>query len=55
MIVATIDQYCSCGESLEDTRKKLEYDLYYIRRHSLLLDAKIVLKTIYIMLFRKGR
>lgn len=43
------------GESLEDTRKKLEYDLYYIRRHSLLLDAKIILKTIYIMLFGKGR
>jgi exopolysaccharide biosynthesis polyprenyl glycosylphosphotransferase len=43
------------GASTEDTLRKLEYDLYYIRHFSFLLDAAIVLKTIHIMLFGKGR
>ncbi len=43
------------GANMEDTLRKLEYDLYYIRHFSFLLDAKIVLKTIHIMLFGKGR
>lgn len=43
------------GASLEDTLRKLEYDLYYIRHFSFLVDAAIVLKTIHIMLFGKGR
>jgi lipopolysaccharide/colanic/teichoic acid biosynthesis glycosyltransferase len=43
------------GANLEDTLRKLEYDLYYIRHFSFLLDATIVLKTIHIMLFGKGR
>jgi exopolysaccharide biosynthesis polyprenyl glycosylphosphotransferase len=43
------------GENLEDTLRKLEYDLYYIRYFSFVLDASIVLKTIHIMLFGKGR
>ena len=43
------------GASLEDTIRKLEYDLYYIRHFSFMLDASIVLKTIHIMLFGKGR
>lgn len=43
------------GANLEDTLRKLEYDLYYIRHFSFLVDAAIVLKTIHIMLFGKGR
>ena len=43
------------GANLEDTRRKLEYDLYYIRHYSLLLDASIVLKTVHVMLFGKGQ
>jgi exopolysaccharide biosynthesis polyprenyl glycosylphosphotransferase len=43
------------GASLEDTVRKLEYDLYYIRHFSFVLDAAIVLKTIHVMLFGKGR
>ena len=43
------------GANLEDTMRKLEYDLYYIRHFSFMLDATIVLKTIHIMLFGKGR
>ena len=43
------------GANLEDTRRKLEFDLYYIRHFSFLLDASIVLKTVHVMLFGKGR
>lgn len=43
------------GANMEDTVRKLEYDLYYIRHFSFILDATIVLKTIHIMLFGKGR
>jgi exopolysaccharide biosynthesis polyprenyl glycosylphosphotransferase len=43
------------GSTLENTRSKLEYDLYYIRHFSFALDASIVLKTLHIMLFGKGR
>ncbi len=43
------------GASIDDTIRKLEYDLYYIRHFSFRLDATIVLKTIHVMLFGKGR
>lgn len=43
------------GANLDDTLRKLEYDLYYIRHFSFTLDASIVLKTIHVMLFGKGR
>jgi len=40
--------------SLEDNLKKLQYDLFYIKHRSLLLDAAIGLKTIGIILRRQG-
>lgn len=43
------------GANIDDTLRKLEYDLYYIRHFSFRLDASIMLKTIHIMLFGKGR
>jgi len=43
------------GANLQDTLRKLEYDLYYIRHFSFRLDAAIILKTIHIMLFGRGR
>jgi len=43
------------GSGVHDTLRKLEYDLYYIRNCSLMLDASIVLKTIHVMLLQKGR
>jgi len=42
------------GLGVQDTLRKLEYDLYYIRNFSFMLDASIVLKTIHVMLLRKG-
>ena len=43
------------GSGVQDTLRKLEYDLYYIRNFSFTLDASIVLKTIHVMLLKKGR
>jgi exopolysaccharide biosynthesis polyprenyl glycosylphosphotransferase len=43
------------GDGIQDTLRKLEYDLYYIRNFSFQLDASIVLKTIHVMLMQKGR
>jgi len=43
------------GANLQDTLRKLEYDLYYIRHFSFRIDAAIILKTIHIMLFGRGR
>ena len=42
------------GDSVEDALHKLEYDLYYIKNMSLLLDLKIMLKTIGVVLFGEG-
>jgi lipopolysaccharide/colanic/teichoic acid biosynthesis glycosyltransferase len=43
------------GAGVEDTLRKLEYDLYYIRSFSFMLDASIVLKTFHVMILQKGR
>jgi exopolysaccharide biosynthesis polyprenyl glycosylphosphotransferase len=43
------------GASVEDSREKLQYDLYYIKNYSLLMDIAIVLKTLRVVLFGKGR
>jgi lipopolysaccharide/colanic/teichoic acid biosynthesis glycosyltransferase len=42
------------GGSLEDSVRKLEYDLYYVRHRSLLLDAVILLQTVGVVLLRRG-
>ncbi len=43
------------GANVEDAQQKLQFELYYIKNYSLLLDAAIVLKTIRVVLFGKGR
>jgi exopolysaccharide biosynthesis polyprenyl glycosylphosphotransferase len=40
--------------SYEDTLKKLQYDLFYIKNRSIYLDLTIILKTIYTVLSRSG-
>ncbi len=42
------------GASVEDARRKLAYDLYYVRRRSLFLDLLILLATIRVVLFQEG-
>ena len=43
------------GESLEDAKRKLEYDLYYLKHQDLVLDVLIVMKTAKAVLFGKGK
>ena len=43
------------GSSEEDAQRKLEYDLYYIKNHSVGLDLAIVLKTILVVIKGLGR
>jgi exopolysaccharide biosynthesis polyprenyl glycosylphosphotransferase len=43
------------GNSVEDARLKLEYDLYYIMHRSLYLDLLIAFQTIPVVLGLKGR
>jgi sugar transferase (PEP-CTERM system associated) len=48
-------QVCfSYGASLEDSVEKLQYDLYYVKNHSLFLDLMILFKTVQIVLWGKG-
>ena len=42
------------GASTRDARAKLEYDLYYVRHHSLAFDLMVLLQTVEIVLFRIG-
>ena len=44
----------SYGNSFQDSRVKLEYDLYYVRRRSFYLDTLILLKTMGSVLTFKG-
>jgi len=43
------------GASEEDSQEKLKYDLYYIKHRSFLLDLNILLRTVEVILFGKGR
>jgi len=42
------------GNTVEDALIKLQYDLYYIKHRSLLLDILIILRTIKVMLMLRG-
>jgi exopolysaccharide biosynthesis polyprenyl glycosylphosphotransferase len=43
------------ASSLEETKVKLQYDLYYIKNQSIFLDLEIILKTFYHIVTGKGR
>ncbi|MDP4536384.1 TIGR03013 family PEP-CTERM/XrtA system glycosyltransferase [Alkalimonas collagenimarina] len=43
------------GATTEDSMEKLKFDLYYIKHRSLLLDLVILIRTVEIVLFGKGR
>ncbi len=43
------------GASVEDAKEKLQYDLFYIKNQSLLLDSIILLKTLKIVISASGR
>ena len=42
------------GASVEDAVEKLQYDLYYVKNHSLFLDLMILFQTGQVVLLGKG-
>ncbi|MBN9124204.1 MAG: exopolysaccharide biosynthesis polyprenyl glycosylphosphotransferase [Nitrosospira sp. 56-18] len=42
------------GSSVEDAVEKLQYDLYYVKNHSLFLDVIILLDTVEVVVLGKG-
>ncbi len=42
------------GASIEDARGKLEYDLYYSKNHSIVMDFLIMIQTVEVVLLGKG-
>ena len=42
------------GASIEDSRKKLEYDLYYAKNYTPFLDLLILLQTVRVILWPEG-
>jgi len=44
-------QYDTC---LTDVQRKVQFDLEYLRRRSIAKDIKIMVKTVPVVLFRKG-
>jgi lipopolysaccharide/colanic/teichoic acid biosynthesis glycosyltransferase len=42
------------GASSYDAKKKLEYDLYYVKNHTLLLDLLILVETVRVVLWGEG-
>ena len=46
-------RYCYAA-SLEDSRRKLQFDLYYVKNHSLWLDLRILLETVRVVLRGEG-
>jgi sugar transferase (PEP-CTERM system associated) len=43
------------GGSLEDARKKHQFDLYYVKNNSLFLDILVLIETVSVVLFREGQ
>lgn len=43
------------GASIEDAHKKQQYDLYYVKNHSLFLDFMIMIQTVEVVLWGRGR
>ncbi len=44
----------SYGASVEDSRHKLQFDLYYVKNHTLFLDLLVIVETVRVVLFREG-
>ncbi|MBB5205512.1 sugar transferase (PEP-CTERM system associated) [Inhella inkyongensis] len=42
------------GSTVEDAAAKLQYDLYYVKNHSLFLDALIMIETVAVVLTGRG-
>jgi len=43
------------GSSITDAYEKLQYDIYYLKNRSMVLDLSIALKTLSVILRKKGQ
>jgi sugar transferase (PEP-CTERM system associated) len=43
------------GDTLDSSRRKHQFDLYYVKNNSLLLDIMVLFETISVVLFREGQ
>jgi sugar transferase (PEP-CTERM system associated) len=43
------------GGSLEDARRKHQFDLYYVKNNSLFLDILVLIETVSVVLFHEGQ
>ena len=43
------------GASIEDARRKHQFDLYYVKNHSLVLDLLVLIETVSVVVFREGQ
>jgi len=43
------------GASLEDARRKHQFDLYYVKNNSLFLDILVLIETVSVVLFHEGQ
>jgi len=42
------------GSSVADSKRKLQFDLYYVKNHSLSLDFLILAETVRVVVFGEG-
>ena len=43
------------GESMDDAKRKHQFDLYYVKNNSLLLDLLVLVETVSVIAFREGQ
>jgi exopolysaccharide biosynthesis polyprenyl glycosylphosphotransferase len=43
------------GATLEDARRKHQFDLYYVKNNSLILDLLVLIETVSVIVFREGQ
>ena len=42
------------GSTVEEAMRKLQFDLYYVKNHSLFLDLFILFETVRVVIFGEG-
>jgi exopolysaccharide biosynthesis polyprenyl glycosylphosphotransferase len=43
------------GASMDDARRKHQFDLYYVKNNSLILDLLVLIETVSVIVFREGQ
>jgi sugar transferase (PEP-CTERM system associated) len=43
------------GDSMDDAKRKHQFDLYYVKNNSLLLDLLVLIETVSVIAFREGQ